>query len=609
MAAATTTSSFEREVECSICHELFEDPRSLSCAHTFCFECVQRLTEGNRSVACPLCRKKTALPSNGAMGLTKNSLAQMLVDFVKKTGFADKLNIACQSEHDIRLRAEFFCKSCKSVVCGSCGMKYHREQSKHQTFPIDEVLKMEDNLRDLLEWGKNEEREQGKRKELLELKQQEVTTRFTAVEAAINHTFAEESKFLDDRKTSLKQQLWDMKRSIKTALQKQCDAEEETKTVTELNSLTEDILEGGVNALMEMHDEISSGYQSQKRNTVPTTLSDSLQHVSDLISSIKFQQELKKGKVGRIVSNTGNWMIGQVRFLCDRNSGVDSNCKPSSIIELSNGNLAVGFSTQNDIQIFDKSYHRSSNVPNIRPLAAVTDMSQLSSIMDNDFLVLDEDGDVSRVYVSRKNSMILFEGAIDQFEDDLGEDTPHLIAADDSIFALLYKDRVKSFTIEGEPEQTIKLPSRDGDKPLRMQIHRKSGGSDVPYLEILIANGESVRSVHCELSQCQRIIVSETRLHEMVAIHGRNIGHAVDKEGNLFVAYTQDDKFITIRKYVGGDLSKEEIVICDLQVMMDDDGTVLLASLSPTCLVMCTSQKMSVFTKPTVDEFVHGIFR
>ena len=50
------------DLKCGICLELFQDPRSLPCLHTFCRECIQRsLNEENRSLECPVCRAKHEL--------------------------------------------------------------------------------------------------------------------------------------------------------------------------------------------------------------------------------------------------------------------------------------------------------------------------------------------------------------------------------------------------------------------------------------------------------------------------------------------------------------------------------------------------------------------
>ena len=59
--------------ECSICYEGYNDekkcPRLLSCGHSFCFSCLERLLHGN-SIDCPKCRHAVAVPT-GVQGLLK----------------------------------------------------------------------------------------------------------------------------------------------------------------------------------------------------------------------------------------------------------------------------------------------------------------------------------------------------------------------------------------------------------------------------------------------------------------------------------------------------------------------------------------------------------
>ena len=50
------------DLKCGICLELFLDPRSLPCLHTFCRECIQRsLNEEKHSLKCPVCRAEHEL--------------------------------------------------------------------------------------------------------------------------------------------------------------------------------------------------------------------------------------------------------------------------------------------------------------------------------------------------------------------------------------------------------------------------------------------------------------------------------------------------------------------------------------------------------------------
>ena len=60
---------------CSICQEVFTDPRLLPCGHSFCFESLQSFcrhnTPGN-GAQCPLCRKVFTIPQGGVEELASN---------------------------------------------------------------------------------------------------------------------------------------------------------------------------------------------------------------------------------------------------------------------------------------------------------------------------------------------------------------------------------------------------------------------------------------------------------------------------------------------------------------------------------------------------------
>ena len=58
-------SQLDQELQCSICHEMFKDPRMLPCQHTFCLEClesVSKLTKDGKTMDCSLCKSTYDLP-------------------------------------------------------------------------------------------------------------------------------------------------------------------------------------------------------------------------------------------------------------------------------------------------------------------------------------------------------------------------------------------------------------------------------------------------------------------------------------------------------------------------------------------------------------------
>ncbi|ELK00657.1 Ret finger protein-like 4B [Pteropus alecto] len=55
------SASLREEATCPVCLELFSNPISLSCVHTFCYDCIQLwlLERKDMKLTCPICREVT----------------------------------------------------------------------------------------------------------------------------------------------------------------------------------------------------------------------------------------------------------------------------------------------------------------------------------------------------------------------------------------------------------------------------------------------------------------------------------------------------------------------------------------------------------------------
>lgn len=80
-------------IECCICNEVFTDPRTLPCMHTFCLGCLQKIDlqsskKAGQTFPCPVCRKEFAVPAAGWTSIQKNFFMKRLVEmtWLSKTG-------------------------------------------------------------------------------------------------------------------------------------------------------------------------------------------------------------------------------------------------------------------------------------------------------------------------------------------------------------------------------------------------------------------------------------------------------------------------------------------------------------------------------------------
>jgi tripartite motif-containing protein 27 len=126
--------AMEIELRCPVCHEYFEDPVMLQCAHHICAAHVAGLAGNSglgravRSISCPACGDQTVVPEGGlrvdrtlqtVVGLRDSLLASTPnVDLVMDTtapmcGF-------CEEQPATRR-----CMQCSGVLCEACEKTSH----------------------------------------------------------------------------------------------------------------------------------------------------------------------------------------------------------------------------------------------------------------------------------------------------------------------------------------------------------------------------------------------------------------------------------------------------------------------------------------------------
>ncbi|NXH17839.1 TRI59 protein, partial [Bucco capensis] len=130
---------FEEELTCSICYNLFEDPRILSCSHTFCRNCLEGVIQSSRNFSiwrplrlplkCPNCRTSVEIPAAGCELLPINFAVKAIVEKYRREDHAE---VTC-SEH-YRQPLNIYCLLDRKLVCGYC-----LTVGEHNGHPIDDL--------------------------------------------------------------------------------------------------------------------------------------------------------------------------------------------------------------------------------------------------------------------------------------------------------------------------------------------------------------------------------------------------------------------------------------------------------------------------------------
>ena len=125
----------EEQLTCPVCLDLYTNPKTLPCLHSFCQECLEGLPQESEAkgdtyyLSCPTCRQRTEVPREGVgafpVAFHLNNLKEITQSLKKNT--SDPQQVTC-NDHNKPL--DMFCVTCDTVICHYCAIRTH-EGHKH----------------------------------------------------------------------------------------------------------------------------------------------------------------------------------------------------------------------------------------------------------------------------------------------------------------------------------------------------------------------------------------------------------------------------------------------------------------------------------------------
>ena len=139
----TMASAGGLQCTCSVCFNPFDDqnicPRNLSCGHSFCTSCLERLPAADNKIQCPTCRVEVNVPQGGIARLPKNfALLDIINANVTPQNNGDESSYICEvcdDEHP----ASFCCLNCRKDLCKDAA-RFHarsRESRDHHVVSLE----------------------------------------------------------------------------------------------------------------------------------------------------------------------------------------------------------------------------------------------------------------------------------------------------------------------------------------------------------------------------------------------------------------------------------------------------------------------------------------
>ena len=130
---ATCSTDVSLSLKCSVCLELYTDPRVLPCLHTFCLHCLEPLVKNNR-LTCPQCRGEHSIPKDGV------SMYPVDLSLLPELGEAKEEKKICGSctSGDV---AVGYCTDCGVFLCEWCRDTCHK---RNKVFLSHTLVSLED---------------------------------------------------------------------------------------------------------------------------------------------------------------------------------------------------------------------------------------------------------------------------------------------------------------------------------------------------------------------------------------------------------------------------------------------------------------------------------
>ena len=140
MDLTTLFYNLREEVSCSVCSDIFTDPKHLSCLHSFCSKCLQQWYEtcgGGEAVKCPKCQTFSRVPASGDLkDLPTSFYLNGLID-VLAIKECNKTQVKC-GNCDKKRSEVSYCFQCCIFYCDQCVAAHNilRRNREHRVLAI-----------------------------------------------------------------------------------------------------------------------------------------------------------------------------------------------------------------------------------------------------------------------------------------------------------------------------------------------------------------------------------------------------------------------------------------------------------------------------------------
>ena len=140
MDVPTLMYNLREEVTCSVCMQLYTNPKQLPCLHIFCLQCLNNLARTSArygKIKCPLCQREVAVPESGTLETLPNCFHMKNLLDILAIKECNTAKVTCEN-CERKSEEAAYCFHCGKFWCCEC-MNAHnifRENRDHRVLAL-----------------------------------------------------------------------------------------------------------------------------------------------------------------------------------------------------------------------------------------------------------------------------------------------------------------------------------------------------------------------------------------------------------------------------------------------------------------------------------------
>lgn len=339
-ASSAIITELEGITECPICAEIYDDPRTLPCLHTYCLKCIEKYAEDGEpktKMTCPVCRSEFVMPEGGASCLRKNFFMEKMKRIRELSVSSDHSSKTCDtcSNGDHRTSgklATMYCIDCQEKMCDVCSACHGKMKisSHHKQVAFSDRATLANELRSSYPPATCE-KHTDKILEVYCLKCKVVLCMMCYIKQHQGHQCCEVSEVVDDFRRVMTSDVGRMTNTIEyyrkvvaeVNKEKECFVQEVAKIELEICKQADRLKALVERDKLKVLDELAL-MKAERLKAVENTLYEIEQHITVMDSLKKYIHEMNK-------SGSASEIAREQSALCNRTNEL---LTPSSVDDL-----------------------------------------------------------------------------------------------------------------------------------------------------------------------------------------------------------------------------------------------------------------------------------